>query len=110
MNTVFLAVGEFLLSYPLPFLLAALLVNLIAFVFYGVDKYKAKKQLWRIPEATLILFSVLGGGIGSLLGMTTFRHKTKHTKFLVTVPLFFLLYTAFFAISLFLALLSSYGA
>jgi len=110
MNTIFLSVGRFLLAYPLPLLIAALLVNIIAFLLYGIDKYKAKKQLWRIPEATLILFSAVGGGMGSLLGMTVFRHKTKHTKFLVAVPLFFLLYTAFFSISLVLALLSSYGA
>ncbi len=109
MKSVLLTVGYFLLNDPLPILIAGLLVNLIAFILYGVDKYKAKKQLWRIPEATLLLFSVLGGGMGSLLGMTAFRHKTKHTKFLVTVPILFLLYTVFFATSLLFALLSSYG-
>ena len=51
-----------------------------------IDKYKAKKKLWRIPEATLLTIAVLGGSIGSLIGMYTFRHKTKHLKFTLGIP------------------------
>jgi uncharacterized membrane protein YsdA (DUF1294 family) len=52
----------------------------------GLDKYKARKRLWRIKESTLFLTSVIGGSLGSLLGMFLFRHKTKHTKFLIGMP------------------------
>ena len=104
MNSFFSAVGGFILRYPLPFLFWVLFINLIAFLLFLIDKYKARKNLWRIPEATLLLFPALGGGIGALLGMYLVRHKTKHLKFLILVPLFFLLYTAFFGACLILAL------
>ena len=51
-----------------------------------VDKYKAKRKLWRIPEATLMTVAAVGGSIGSLAGMYTVRHKTKHPKFTVGIP------------------------
>ena len=73
-------------------LLAA--VNLLAFVLYGVDKLKAKKGAWRIPEATLLLVAFLGGSVGAFLGMEIFRHKTKHAKFKILVPLFLILHIA----------------
>ena len=56
-------------------------MSLIAFILYGVDKKKAQKQVWRIPEAVLLYFGFFGGAIGALLGMKTFRHKTKHWYF-----------------------------
>ena len=56
-------------------------MSLIAFILYGVDKKKAQKQVWRIPEAVLLNFGFFGGAIGALLGMKTFRHKTKHWYF-----------------------------
>ena len=64
-----------------------LIVNAIGFILMLVDKIKAKKNLWRIPEATLFLVAAIGGSIGSLLGMYTFRHKTKHIKFILGMPL-----------------------
>ena len=67
-------------------LLYLLIVNAIAFLLMLVDKQKARKKLWRIPESTLLLSAVLGGSIGSLAGMYTFRHKTKHLKFTLGVP------------------------
>ena len=73
-------------------LLAA--VNLLAFALYGIDKLKAKKGAWRIPESTLLLVAFLGGSLGALLGMELFRHKTKHAKFKVLVPLFLILHIA----------------
>ena len=64
-----------------------LIVNAAGFILMLVDKIKAKKNLWRIPEATLFLVAAIGGSIGSLLGMYTFRHKTKHIKFTLGMPL-----------------------
>lgn len=63
-----------------------LLINAAAFFLMLADKRKAKKNLWRIPEATLMLTAALGGSIGALAGMYTFRHKTRHLKFTIGVP------------------------
>ena len=52
----------------------------------GIDKWKAKKQAFRIPEATLFLIAIIGGSIGSLIGMYTFRHKTRHMTFVIGMP------------------------
>ena len=68
------------------FLLYLLLINAAAFMLMLADKRKAIKNRWRIPERTLILSAALGGSIGALLGMYTFRHKTKHLKFTLGVP------------------------
>ena len=62
------------------------IINAIAFLLMLVDKYKAKKKLWRIPEATLMGSAALGGSIGALAGMYLVRHKTKHPKFTVGIP------------------------
>ena len=67
-------------------LLYLLLINALGFLLMLVDKFKAKKNLWRIPEATLMTVAALGGSIGSLLGMYLFRHKTKHPKFTLGIP------------------------
>lgn len=67
-------------------LLYLLLINAIAFFLMLADKRKAKKNLWRIPERTLMLSAAMGGSIGALAGMYTFRHKTKHLKFTLGVP------------------------
>ncbi|MCL2421071.1 MAG: DUF1294 domain-containing protein [Defluviitaleaceae bacterium] len=61
--------------------------NIITFAMYGIDKRKAKKNKWRISEATLIACAFLMGGVGALLGMNVFRHKTQHLKFKLLVPL-----------------------
>ena len=68
------------------FLLYLLLINAAAFVLMLADKIKARKNRWRIPERTLIGSALLGGSIGALLGMYTFRHKTRHLKFTLGVP------------------------
>ena len=67
-------------------LIYLLTVNAAGFVLMLVDKYKAKKHLWRIPEATLMGVALIGGSVGALLGMYTVRHKTKHLKFTVGIP------------------------
>ena len=62
------------------------IMNAAGVISMLVDKRKAKKKLWRIPEATLLAIAALGGSVGSLIGMYTFRHKTKHIKFTLGVP------------------------
>ena len=69
-----------------------IIVNIVAFVCYGVDKWKAKNHRWRIPEAWLIALAAIGGALGALLGMLVFHHKTRKTKFRVFVPLFLILW------------------
>lgn len=64
-----------------------LLINLIAFVVFGIDKRKARKGQWRVPESTLFILAIIGGSIGALLGMLVFHHKTKHRKFTIGIPL-----------------------
>lgn len=68
-------------------LLYLLIINAAGFLLMLVDKYKAKKNLWRIPEATLMGVAAIGGSVGSLIGMYTVRHKTKHLKFTLGIPL-----------------------
>ena len=68
-----------------------LVINVIGFLIMGIDKAKAKKGAWRIPEKTFFIVSLLGGGLGSWLGMYTFRHKTKHWYFVVGIPAIFLI-------------------
>ena len=61
-------------------------INVLTFLLYGIDKWKARRGKWRIPEDTLIWLAIVGGSIGALLGMYLFRHKTQHTKFTLGVP------------------------
>lgn len=71
-------------------------INVIAFIVYGIDKNRAQRQQWRIPETTLLVLAAIGGAGGALLGMLVFRHKTKHTRFKILVPLFLLIWVAAF--------------
>ena len=63
-----------------------LIINAAGFLLMLVDKWKAKKNRWRIRESTLLIVAALGGSVGSLLGMYIFRHKTLHLKFTVGIP------------------------
>jgi uncharacterized membrane protein YsdA (DUF1294 family) len=65
-------------------------INVLTFLLYGIDKWKAQKGKWRIPEETLIWLAIVGGSIGALLGMYLFRHKTKHKKFTLGIPVIIL--------------------
>ncbi len=62
------------------------IINIIAFAAMGIDKRKAKKRAWRIPEATLFILAGVGGSIGAIAGIYTFRHKTKHRSFTWGMP------------------------
>lgn len=63
------------------------LVNVFAFILYGIDKLKAKKSKWRVPESTLIGIAIIGGSIGAWSGMKVWHHKTLHKKFKYGIPL-----------------------
>ena len=69
-------------------------INAVTFIVYGIDKYKAKKAKWRIPEATLLLLAVLGGSIGAWIGMKVWHHKTMHKKFKYGIPAILLIQIA----------------
>lgn len=69
-----------------------ILVNMLSFLLMGIDKYRAVKHKWRIRVSTLFLFSVIGGSIGSLLGMFFFHHKTRQKLFLTGMPAILLLH------------------
>ena len=62
-------------------------INVITFLTYGIDKLKAKKGKWRIPESTLLLLAIIGGSIGAWLGIKVWHHKTLHKKFKYGIPL-----------------------
>lgn len=66
-------------------------VNAVAFIVYGIDKYRARNGKWRIPEATLLMLAVVGGSVGAWLGMKAWHHKTRHMKFRYGVPVILLL-------------------
>lgn len=75
-----------------------IILNLSTFIVYFVDKKRAIKHKWRIPEKTLIGLSAIGGSLGALCSMKIFRHKTKHTKFLILNPLFFIVHIILFVL------------
>ena len=68
------------------------LINAVSFLLMLVDKHKARKNLWRIPEATLMGAAAIGGSLGALAGMYLVRHKTKHLKFTVGIPVLLFLH------------------
>ena len=70
------------------------LINLISFALFGIDKYKAKYDKPRIPERVLLWTAFFGGSLGALLGMWTFRHKTQHASFRILVPVMLVLQIA----------------
>ena len=69
-------------------------INAVTFIVYGIDKYKAKKAKWRIPEATLLLLAVLRGSVGAWMGMKVWHHKTMHKKFKYGIPAILLIQIA----------------
>ena len=79
----------FILSYTVLIhitLIYLIVINIVAFFVYGIDKWKAKNSKWRISEATLLILAIIGGSIGALLGMRIWHHKTMHKKFRYGIP------------------------
>lgn len=63
-----------------------LIINVLTFLLYGIDKWKAKRARWRIPESVLLGMAAVGGSVGAWLGMRVWHHKTQHKKFRYGVP------------------------
>ena len=72
-------------------LICLLSLNILTFIIYGIDKWKARKGRWRIPESSLLLLAACGGSIGAWCGMQVWHHKTLHKKFKYGIPLILLL-------------------
>lgn len=64
-----------------------IIINIVTFFIYGIDKYKAKKSQWRVSEKILITLAILGGSIGAWIGIKIWHHKTKHQKFKLGIPI-----------------------
>lgn len=69
-----------------------IIINAVGWLIMLIDKQKAKRKAWRIPEATLMGVAAIGGSLGSLIGMYQFRHKTKHRKFTIGIPLILIIH------------------
>lgn len=69
----------------------SLLINAINFLLFGIDKKRARKREWRIPESALLFISLLGGALGGLIGMNFYKHKTKKMKFNIAMPVILIL-------------------
>lgn len=75
-------------------ILYLVVINIVTFFVYGLDKWKARRAKWRIREAALLTLAVLGGSVGAWLGMNVWRHKTKHAKFKYGIPIILILQIA----------------
>lgn len=69
-----------------------IVINIVTWIAFGLDKWKAKTGKWRIPERTLLLLALAGGSLGALAGMIMFRHKTRKAKFFISVPVMFVVH------------------
>lgn len=72
-------------------------INLVSFMMFGIDKYKARRGQWRISEATLLAVAAIGGSLGARMGMKVWHHKTLHSKFRYGVPIMLLVHVALMA-------------
>ena len=73
-------------------MLYLIVINIVTWIAFGLDKWKAKSGKWRIPERTLLLLALAGGSLGALAGMIMFRHKTRKAKFFISVPVMFVVH------------------
>lgn len=78
-------------------LIYLLVINVLTFFIYGIDKWKAKRKRWRIPEDTLLGLAAIGGSLGAWIGMQVWHHKTLHLKFKYGVPVMLILHIALLA-------------
>ena len=79
--------------------IALLFVNIVSFIFYGYDKRQAVREGYRIPEKTLLFWAIIGGAFGAFLGMRIFHHKTRKSKFYITVPVLVILWAGLILLS-----------
>ena len=91
-----------MLSVSSLFLIYLIILNLLGFSLMGMDKQRARRHQWRIPERTLFLAALLGGSVGALTGMYFFRHKTKHWYFVIGIPAILILQAGLAAVILYL--------
>lgn len=77
---------SFLLKPEFYLCMYVVLMSAAGFILFGIDKHRAKKRQWRIPEKSLFLLAFLGGSLGCLLGMRVFHHKTRHKRFVIGIP------------------------
>lgn len=89
-----MSIQTFLIGYPI-------VINVIGFLLMGIDKFRAKRRGFRVPEATLFIIAIIGGSIGSLLGMHIFRHKTRHRSFTIGMPVILVIQIVFVLILIF---------
>lgn len=75
-------------------ILYLLIINAVSFLIMLADKQKAKRNAWRVPEGTLLGIAAIGGSLGAVLGMYAFRHKTRHPKFSIGLPVLLALHIA----------------
>lgn len=75
-----------------------LIINILTFIIFGIDKYRARNNDWRIPEATLFLLAIIGGSIGAEIGMHVWHHKTRHLHFVIGIPLILILQVIVFGL------------
>ncbi len=83
------------------FIMYILIINLFGFFAMIIDKYKAKKNKWRIKERNFFIIGILGGATGILLGMTMVRHKTQHKSFSIGIPILYLINTIIMSIAVY---------
>ena len=96
-----MGVPEFFTQYQF-FFYYLIIINLITFIIFGIDKYKAIKDKWRVKEATLLGLSFIGGALGGMLGMYVFRHKTKKFYFFLGIPFMMILHVVLFVYFVFI--------
>ena len=96
-----MGVQEFFTQYQF-FFYYLIIINLITFIIFGIDKYKAIKDKWRVKEATLLGLSFIGGALGGMLGMYVFRHKTKKFYFFLGIPFMMILHVVLFVYFVFI--------
>ena len=77
-----------------------IVINIVTWIAFGLDKWKAKSGKWRITERTLLLLALAGGSLGALAGMIMFRHKTRKAKFFISVPVMFVVHCVIVAVLL----------
>ena len=99
-----MGITDFIVEHMDILLTYLLFINLLAFAQFGVDKHRARRNMWRISETALLISALLGGSVGAILGMKAFRHKTLHRKFTIGLPLILTLHILLAAFVLFIVL------